>query len=300
MVEDLTTITWVATLGRWLAYVCTLWIGGTVLAELLLERADIDIRLLAERLAGPAIVATAGLLMLRIGLLWTQAWLLFALDEPVTLELVQVVVMRTNWGAGWRWQLAAAVTALIGFLLHRAGVPVGRFVAALGCIGASLSVPLTGHAVEQGWLNVAIGSQMLHVICATAWIGTLAVLAGRLLRPGAPVTDDDVARAIHEFSPFALTAATTLLLTGLTTAWLYVDELRTLWTTAYGRTLSLKILLFVATASVGYINWRHVRPRLGTADGTAVLRRSAAFELTWATALLLVTALLVALPMPMR
>ena len=300
MVEDLTTIVWLAALGRWLAYACTLWIGGTVLAELLLTAADVDTRPLGNRLAGRALAATAGLIVLRTGLLWAQAWLLFALDEPVTLELVQVVALRTAWGVGWRWQLGAAMVALVGFALRRAGVSSGRLIATLGCLGAALSVPLTGHAVEQGWLNVPVGSQMLHVICATAWIGTLAVLAELLLRRSTPTTDEQIAGAIRRFSPLALGAAATLFLTGVTTSWFYVGELSALWTTAYGRTLSLKIVLFAATAAVGCFNWRRVRPQLGVADGSDRLRRSAAFELAWAVGVLLVTALLVALPMPMR
>ncbi len=299
MVDDLTTVIWLAAAGRWLAYACTLWIGGTVLAELLLVGANVDIGAMDRRLAGPAIAAAAGLVALRTGLLWAQAWLLFALDEPVTFELVRVVAMRTSWGTGWRCQVAAGIVALIGFALRRGGASAGRLVAAVGCAGAALSVPLTGHAVEQGWLSVPVGTQMLHVVGATAWIGTLAVLAALLLRPGAAVTHDEVARAIQRFSPLALTAAATLVLTGVTTSWFYVGEIKALWTTVYGQTLVLKALLFVAIGSIGYINWRRIRPQLGTSAGTDRLRRSVAVELTWATVLLLVTAVLVALPMPM-
>jgi putative copper export protein len=300
VVEDLTTVTWLAVGGRWFAYACTLWIGGTVIAELLLVRAAVDVGPLGRRLAGPALGVAATLVALRTGLLWAQAWLLFALDEPVTSDLVRLVATRTSWGAGWICQLVAAIVALIGFALRRAGVPIGRSVAALGCAGAVLSVPLTGHAVEQGWLSVPAGAQMLHVASATAWIGTLAVLAGLVLRLGTATAHDQVARAIHRFSPLALAASATLVLSGATTSWLYVGELSALWTTAYGRALALKILLFAATASVGYVNWRRVRPHLGAGAGTERLRRSVAIELTWATVLLLVTAALVARPMPMR
>ncbi len=299
MVEDLTTVAWLSAAGRWLAYACTLWIGGTVLAERLLTRARVDFEPLRHGLVGRALAAAAALVVLRVALLWAQAWLLFALDEPVTLELVLLVATRTSWGTGWQCQLAAASVALIGYLLRRAGISAGGLVAAIGSVGATLSVPLTGHAVEQGWLNVTLAAQMLHVAGATAWIGTLAVLAGLALRTDTDVADDVVARAIHCFSPLALVAAATLLLTGTLTSWFYLGEVAALWTTLYGRTLTLKVLLFVATAAGGYVNWRRVRPQLGTAIGTQRLRRSVAIELTWAVMLLLVTAILVALPMPM-
>ncbi len=299
MIEDLTTVTWLAGAGRWLAYVCTLWIGGTALAELVLSRAQVDIEPLARRLLAPALTAAVALVVLRAALLWAQTWLLFALDEPVTLDLVQVVAMRTSWGTGWLCQMAAASLAVAGYGLRRAGITAGRVVAAAGGAGAVLSVPLTGHAVEQGWLSVPLASQMLHVAAATAWIGTLAVLAWLLLGGGMEGIDEAVARAIHRFSPLALVAAATLLLSGTLTSWFYLGELAALWSTVYGRTLALKLLLFAAIAAAGYVNWRRVRPGLGNAAGTQRLRRSAGLELSWALLLLLVTAILVALPMPM-
>ncbi|MBW3655662.1 MAG: CopD family protein, partial [Gemmatimonadetes bacterium] len=71
------------------------------------------------------------------------------------------------------------------------------------------------------------------------------------------------------------------------------------WGTGYGRALLLKVALLTAVAATGFYNWRRVLPRLGVDDeGTRRLQRSARVELAIAAAVLLVTAVLVALPTP--
>ena len=64
-----------------------------------------------------------------------------------------------------------------------------------------------------------------------------------------------------------------------------------LLTTSYGRTLGLKLSL--SWLAFGGINWRWLTPRLRDTDGPAAMRRSGAFELLLAHAVLLVTAILV-------
>ena len=100
------------------------------------------------------------------------------------------------------------------------------------------------------------------------------------------------------FSPLAVAAVVTLAGSGVLTAVLYLDALAELWTTAWGRTLALKVGLFAATGAVGAYNWRRLTPRLGDAPGTAALLRSARLELALAIVLLAVTAVLVHLAMP--
>ena len=79
---------------------------------------------------------------------------------------------------------------------------------------------------------------------------------------------------------------------------LYVDEMRQLWETTYGRALLTKTGLFGVTAVLGAYNWRRVRPRVGAAGGVARLRRSGTAELVVGATVLAVTAWLVHLPMP--
>ena len=69
-----------------------------------------------------------------------------------------------------------------------------------------------------------------------------------------------------------------------------------LWTTPYGRTFLVKLVLVLGVVALGAWNWRRVRPALGDAAGAARVRRSATAELAAAALVLVTTAILVGMP----
>ena len=85
---------------------------------------------------------------------------------------------------------------------------------------------------------------------------------------------------------------------GIVSALFQVGALPDLWTTGYGRTLLVKLLLLAAVAALALHDWRRVLPALEADDGPARLRRAARAELALGAAVLLVTAVLVGLPAP--
>jgi putative copper export protein len=111
---------------------------------------------------------------------------------------------------------------------------------------------------------------------------------------------------VNGFSPLALTAATALFLAGSATAFLYLGSPAAVYGTVYGRVFAAKFVVFCAIGAIGYFNWQRVRPQLeeaaqGNGDDPAVealLLRSAGAELAVAAVVLVLTAVLVALPMP--
>jgi len=108
---------------------------------------------------------------------------------------------------------------------------------------------------------------------------------------------------VDGFSPLALGAAGALFVAGCATSFQYLGSPEDLYATTYGRVLAAKIVAFGAVIGLGYFNWRRVKPRINadseTGEGTrALLLRSAAVEVGIAAAVLLLTAVLVALPMP--
>jgi putative copper export protein len=60
----------------------------------------------------------------------------------------------------------------------------------------------------------------------------------------------------------------------------------------------VKLLLLAVTMAIGARNWRLLTPRLGTARGTDLMKRSAMAELAVGACIIAATALLVALPAP--
>jgi putative copper export protein len=82
-------------------------------------------------------------------------------------------------------------------------------------------------------------------------------------------------------------------------AWFHLGSVGALTTSAYGRTLLVKLALLALVVATGAYNWRRVRPNLVDGCGARRLRRSAWVELAVGAAVLAVTAVLVATPLPM-
>lgn len=177
-------------------------------------------------------------------------------------------------------------------------------LAASGAVVSAFSPAFSGHAASVPKLRaLAILADGLHVLGASSWLGTLAVMliAGiAVARRSAPGESGPVTRSlINAFSPVALASAGLATATGVFAAWLHVGSIPALWTSRYGVTLMIKLGILGIVALTGFYNWRFVQPRLGTDEATLRLRRSARVEVAVAVLVLLVTAILVASPTSM-
>lgn len=81
-------------------------------------------------------------------------------------------------------------------------------------------------------------------------------------------------------------------------AWRHLVRLEALWTTPYGNTLMIKLVLVMAVLSMGAWNWRRMTPRIRDSGGANALARSARKELALAALVLAITAVLLSLPSP--
>ena len=107
-----------------------------------------------------------------------------------------------------------------------------------------------------------------------------------------------MAALVHGFSPIALGFAALVVATGVGSAWIQLGVLPNLWTSGYGRTLLLKLVLVAGVFGMGAYNNLKVRPRLGDEAGGTRIRTSGTVEFLLALAVLVVTAVLVATPPP--
>jgi putative copper export protein len=198
--------------------------------------------------------------------------------------------------SAFEFKLAMLALALVGFALVRVASSVGWTLAAMGILFAVLQPLYTGKL--SGKVNA------VHVLAASTWLGTLMVLAVVGIRgviksaTAGQQRSELVCDLVNSFSPLALMAATIVGITGLTTAWLHLKRLSSLWTTSYGMTLVVKLILVAIVVSLGAWNWRRVRPSLGDEGSELTIRRSATMELTFAALVLIVTSVLVTLPSP--
>jgi len=193
-------------------------------------------------------------------------------------------------------KMALLILALIGFAMVRAVRSAGWAIAAVCIVIAVLQPLYTGRGA--GKVNA------VHILAASTWIGTLLVLTIIGIRgvirtaSGGAQRAQLVGQLVNSFSPLALTAASVVALTGLTTAWMHLKRISSLWTTSYGMTLVVKLILVAIVVSLGAWNWRRVRPSLGGEGTEERIRRSATMELTFAGLVLLATSVLVTLPSP--
>ena len=165
-------------------------------------------------------------------------------------------------------RLAALVLLLGAALIHaraaRAATALG--VLALGAIAAS------GHASSASPRIPSILNDWLHLVSGAAWlggIGLIGVMWMRALRRADPQQRREVARLVLvPFGRVALPAFALVTVTGLISLLTQLGELSSLWQTAYGRLLAVKIAVVgvIATASAVHA-WR-LRPlMLRAAEG---------------------------------
>ncbi len=310
---------------RWAQFMALLLVVGAVVFRQAVLR-------IAQRKTGPEslLLKAAGARAARVGhvaaaalgvtlvlRLLAQSYAMHGATQLWDVSLSTAMIRNTTWGKGWLLQLVGVIIAGLGF--HRArrargelGAPgggvrnadLGWTLATLGAVLVAYSPAFSGHASAVPKLRtLAIAADGLHVLAASSWLGTLALvlIAGvpAAVRLAATDRGPSVAALVNAFSPVALASAALAVGSGVFAAWLHVGRIPNLWGTRYGITLLVKLTILGVVALTGFYNWRFVQPRLGTDDATRQLRRSASVEVMVAVIVLLVTAVLVATPTSM-
>lgn len=303
---------------RWTMFIALLLaIGAVAFYQLVLrflrakQRADspmlADASLRAARIGRWAVWGLLIVLALR---LLAQSVAMHGAADAFNVALVAAMVQKTMWGHGWLLQLAGIGVAGFGFYRAQtarassASTRRGWLIATVGVVILAFTPGLAGHAASTPKLEtLTLLADTLHVIGAGGWLGSLTIvlLAGI---PAALALDETsragmVAELINAFSPTALTFAGIVATTGTFAAWIHIGSITGLWETPYGRTLLIKLAVLSLMAATGAYNWLRVKPSLGAANGAARMQRSAKLETVIGLIVLLVTAVLVALPTSM-
>jgi copper resistance protein D len=232
------------------------------------------------------------------------------LADSMAPSVLWTVLSQTDFGNAWllRFVLACALAGvLVPLLSSRSARPAWLQAAAVICAAVLVgAIAWAGHAIGgQGVEGVVHPiADVLHLIAAAAWLGTLIPLA-LLLGLGA---NDAAALATARsatlrFSTLGIISVGTLLVTGIVNSWYLVGSLPAFGSTDYGRLLILKIVLFFAMVAVASVNRLRLTPRLvDDSNPTAVdnarrqLRRNAIVEASMGAAIIAIVALLGTLP----
>jgi putative copper export protein/methionine-rich copper-binding protein CopC len=299
---------------RWVQFAALLLVIGAVAFRwLILPRAGAG-------LSEPAVLA------LMLGAARAGSWGAWLLAEAAVARLVAqaatlhgagymtdravIVPMLTStiWGHAWILQIVAAIIAIVALRMVRrdATSTPAWSIAALAAIALAIVPALSGHAIAtRQQAPIAVTADTFHVLGAGAWLGTLAVMliAGLpiMARESAEGRTGALSRMVNAFSPLALGCAAVVVFTGVIAARYHLGSWGAFTNTTYGKTLLVKLAIVVLLVCVAAYNWRRVRPSLvlGADSDVRRIRSSASAEVILALLIVLVTAVLVALPTPM-
>ena len=234
--------------------------------------------------------------------------------QPATEVLAQgvlwIVVAQTDFGNDWvgRFVLACLLAAAFVPFFSSTGAKSLWLKAAAVTLAAALvgSLAFAGHAIGGEGIEGVVHpmADVLHLIAASAWVGTLAPLALLLAMPEQDAAALAVARsATPRFSALGLASVATLLFTGLVNSWYLVGSIDALTGSEYGRLLLIKLALFVLMVGIAAYNWSQLTPRLTrNADLPSAwkarrqLRRNAAIEASAGAIIIGIVAVLGTLP----
>jgi putative copper resistance protein D len=256
---------------------------------------------------------------LAVALLSGAAWLLFVSvqmsGQPIAATLTQGVVAtvlnRTRFGQVWvlRSVLAVILAGLLlmpqswrGWLWRWGGLALSA--------GMLASLAWAGHGAATPGRpgDVHLAADMLHLLAAGAWVGSLIPLAlllaeaRRSTDPGAAAT---ARRVVVRFSILAAISVVILLTAGLVNTWFLAGTVPALIGTEYGRLLLSKITIFITMVIFGAVNLLRMTPRLAPAAGErrpliqaalGHLRRNALVEAGLGLCVLCIVAVLGILP----
>ncbi|MEP6998089.1 MAG: copper homeostasis membrane protein CopD, partial [Betaproteobacteria bacterium] len=274
--------------ARAVHFAATIWVFGELAFACALARGRRSVaaagpgEALRRRL--PSIVR----LSLGVGIASAVVWLVavaatmsgMPLSRAMAPSTLGAVLGGTLFGKVWilRLCLAGALLAPWPRSAGGSGWPLAlRTVVAAAYLG---SLAWTGHAAaaEAASRLLQLGSDVVHLLAAGAWLGALPALV-HLLGRAQPI--EDAAWAARRFSSVAIASVSALILSGIGSSWFLVGSIPALFGTRYGVLLLAKVALLAVMLALAAANRLLLTPRLAGGDLRAMraLRRNALLEI---------------------
>lgn len=246
-------------------YLAVSGLFGSSLFLLLQARGEPDRRVRLWVLVCGVVVAP-----LAIGGLWVQTAAMNGGEATPDLVWSVLSGMSVGYAAGLR--AAAAVFCALLLTFSRNGARRSLMVVApLGAF-ATGTLAWGGHGAAddgaRGWVH--LGADLVHLWAAGLWIGALVALLVMATRPQREQTPDSLPGlhvALASFSGVGTLLVAVLVLTGLVNSWFLIgpERVAALYSSDYGRLLSVKLALFVAMLGLAAANRWRLTPALGEA-----------------------------------
>jgi copper transport protein len=191
-------------------------------------------------------------------------------------DILTAVISSSQYGRMWGYGFVVILVSGILFGLYRhiwtapQDISKSALLLYLGtALGAVLffTVSNSGHAAAvTEWRAVALGSDVLHLMATSIWVGGLiylVLLMRSLSAAEAPLRAQLLGEVVPRFSRMAQFCVLTIVLTGAYTTWIHMPSWSSFVTTWYGWTLLTKILLVLPLLAIGAVNLLVIKPQLG-------------------------------------
>ena len=181
------------------------------------------------------------------GVLWTRAAQVSGKSLPGAFAVLGQLVETNRSGLLDAVRVALVLVALVATMSasHRV-----RLLGVAPMAGALVTFSLSGHAWTASPAAFTVAVDVLHLLAVSIWVGGLAALAVVIRR----VEDRD--RIVRRFSTIATVGLVTAVVTGLVSTLVHVDAWSSLWSTSYGRLVSVKVIIVGAMALLGAMHRR--------------------------------------------
>ncbi len=150
--------------------------------------------------------------------------------------------------------LLAAVIALLSRTAATPGAAAGLLAVALVTL---LPPPLTGHSASSPNHELAVTGLAIHVVALAPWVGGLLALTWYAAREG-----DHLGVAADRFSRMALWCFVAVGVSGVANAISRLPDPAELFTSAYGRLVLVKVVLFAALGVLGRLHRERTLPAI--------------------------------------
>jgi len=237
---------------------------------------------------------------LAVAILSGAAWLVLLASDILGASIADVslhggawpVITDTRFGVVWSVRLVLAL--LLGLLLLW---PAARNLQLAAAAGLVALPALVGHAGATpgttGGFHLA--SDMVHLLSAGAWLGSLPALVLLLTqarRAAQPAWKNFAIIATRRFSILGMLSVGALLATGIINGWNLLGAPHDLVATDYGRLVALKIGLFASMVAIAAVNRFYLTPRLPKPAASRALQRNSLAEICLGLCVLLFVGML--------
>lgn len=250
------TFTWVAL--RFIHFTALMLLFGSALYGAWLAPASIR-RLLNRRFLRLQQHAALWSFLSAALMLAIQGGLMGAGWQDVISLHVWEMVLRTQFGGVWLWQIVLGLVTLVAALVVLRNLPRLLLILALAQFVLLSGV---GHATLHTGLSGALQktNHALHLICAAAWFGGLLPVL-YCMRMATGRWQQQAVYTMMRFSRFGHLAVAGVLLTGMANV-LFIQGISAPWLTGWGEWLLLKCALVVLMVAIALANRYVLVPRM--------------------------------------